>query len=91
MDGRATLKSIWRDDTTKRHAMFWWLKPGLIQPLHEHIGEELVFMMEGCLIDEGGTLSAGNLGVRPYGCHHSFTTPNGALGLAYMWGSTAFI
>jgi len=86
--GRASMKVIWKDDSADRRFLLAWLSPGMTQPLHEHVGEELIFLLEGCLVDEAGALTPGNLGYRPYRCYHSFTTKNGALGLVYIWGKT---
>ena len=55
---------------------------------HRHLGDELVFVIEGALSDEFGTITAGNMGYRPNGCVHSVTTQHGATVLAVVWGRT---
>jgi anti-sigma factor ChrR (cupin superfamily) len=57
-------------------------------PLHRHVGDELVFVIEGSNADESGELTAGNLNYRPNGCVHTVTTKNGATALAVVWGRT---
>src|SRR5438445_11142149 len=60
--------------------------PGAQLPLHRHVGDELIFVIEGALSDESGTVTAGNVGYRPDGCVHTVTTKNGATVLAVLTG-----
>src|SRR5215471_10921514 len=82
------MKSLWADAATQRRAMLTRLEPGATLPLHRHVGDELVFVIEGAIGDEFGTVTAGNLGYRPNGCVHSVTTQHGATVLAVVWGRT---
>jgi len=62
--------------------------PGAVIPRHRHLGDEQIFVLEGSVTDDTGTCSAGNYARRPPGCVHTVTTPQGALVLALMSGST---
>jgi len=79
-------KKLWADDATKRRAQMTRLEPGATLPRHRHVGDELVFVIEGAISDEFGTITAGNVGYRPDGCHHTVTTKNGATALAIITG-----
>jgi hypothetical protein len=57
--------------------------------LGAYTAEELIYQIEGAVVDEAGLLRAGDVGVRPTGCDHSFISDNGAVGLAYIWGKGA--
>jgi len=63
-------------------------EPGAMLPLHKHIGDELIFLIEGANADESGTVATGNMSYRPNGCVHTVTTKNGATALAFVWGRT---
>src|SRR5437870_11636114 len=62
------------------------IAPGAKLPLHRHVGDELVFVIEGALSDEFGTVTAGNMGYRPNGCVHTVSAKNGATVLAIITG-----
>ena len=79
-------KSIWEHPETKRRAMLTRLEPGVQLPLHRHVGDELLFVIEGAVSDESGTVTAGNVGYRPNGCVHTVTSKNGATVLAVLTG-----
>src|SRR5262245_64109228 len=79
-------KSIWEHPETKRRALLTRLEPGAQLPLHRHVGDELIFVIEGAVSDESGTVTAGNVGYRPNGCVHTVTTRNGATALAVLTG-----
>jgi anti-sigma factor ChrR (cupin superfamily) len=79
-------KSLWAHPDTERRAALTRLEPGAILPLHRHVGDELVFVIEGAIADEYGTVAAGNMGYRPNGCVHTVSSPNGATVLAIITG-----
>ena len=79
-------KSLWADAATKRRAVMTRIEPGAQLPLHRHVGDELVFVIEGAVSDESGTVTAGNMGYRPDGCVHTVSTKNGATLLAILTG-----
>ncbi len=80
------MKSLWADAATQRRAMLTRLEPGATLPRHRHVGDELVFVIEGAIGDEFGTLTAGNVGYRPNGCVHAVSSKNGATVLAILTG-----
>ena len=79
-------KILWQDPATHRRAQMARFSPGAQLPLHRHVGDELIFVIEGAVSDESGTVSAGNVGYRPDGCVHTVTTKNGATVLAVLTG-----
>jgi anti-sigma factor ChrR (cupin superfamily) len=79
-------KAIWQDQATKRRAVFVRFAPGAQLPRHKHVGDELIFVIEGSNADESGEVVAGNMNYRPNGCVHSVSTKNGATVLAVVTG-----
>jgi anti-sigma factor ChrR (cupin superfamily) len=79
-------KSIWEHPETKRRAVMTRIEPDAKLPLHRHVGDELVFVVEGAIADEFGTVTTGNMGYRPNGCVHTVSTKNGATLLAILTG-----
>jgi anti-sigma factor ChrR (cupin superfamily) len=79
-------KAIWEDPETRRRAMMTRLEPGTQLPLHRHVGDELVFVIEGAIADEFGAVTAGNVGYRPQGCVHTVSSKNGATVIAILTG-----
>src|SRR5262249_56066092 len=77
-------KDIWQDPESKRRAMMTRIAPGAKLPLHRHAGDELVFVIEGAISDEFGTITAGNVGYRPNGCVHTVSAPNAPTVLAVL-------
>ena len=57
-------------------------------PLHRHVGDELIFVIEGASVDESGPITPGNMSYRPNGTEHSVKTDTGATVLAVVWGRT---
>jgi anti-sigma factor ChrR (cupin superfamily) len=82
------MKAIWEHPESQRRAVLTRIEPEAKLPLHRHVGDELVFVIEGALSDEFGTVTPGNMGYRPNGCVHTVTTTNGATVLAIVWGRT---
>jgi anti-sigma factor ChrR (cupin superfamily) len=80
------MKNLWEHPESKRRAMLTRLEPGATLPKHRHVGDELVFVVEGAIADEFGTVTAGNMGYRPNGCVHTVSTRNGATVLAILTG-----
>src|SRR5262249_7093117 len=80
-------KQLWEDPATHRRALMTRLEPGAQLARHRHVGDELVFVIEGAISDEYGAVSAGNVGYRPDGCVHAVTSKNGATVLAFITGS----
>ena len=81
-------KRIWEDPVAKRRVILARFEPGASLPLHRHVGDELIFVVEGANADEAGEVATGNMSYRPNGCVHTVTTKNGATALAFVWGHT---
>jgi anti-sigma factor ChrR (cupin superfamily) len=81
-------KRIWEDKATERRAILARFEAGATLPPHRHVGDELIFLLEGANADESGVVATGNLSYRPNGCVHSVTTQNGATVFAVVWGRT---
>lgn len=79
-------KPLWADDATKRRVQLTRFDPGASLPRHRHDGDEILFVIEGALTDDFGTVTVGNVGYRPNGCVHTVTTKNGATVLACITG-----
>lgn len=81
-------KRIWEDKAGERRAILARFEPGATLPPHRHVGDELIFLLEGANADESGVVQTGNMNYRPNGCVHTVTTQNGATVLAVVWGRT---
>ena len=81
-------KRIWEDTATERRALLARFEPGATLPPHRHVGDELIFLIEGANADESGVVNTGNMNYRPNGCVHTVTTKHGATVLAVVWGRT---
>ena len=81
-------KRIWEDKASERRAILARFEPGATLPPHRHVGDELIFVIEGANADESGAVITGNMNYRPNGCVHTVTTKNGATVLAVVWGRT---
>ena len=81
-------KRVWEDKATERRAILTRMEPGATLPRHRHVGDELIFIIEGANADESGPVTTGNMNYRPNGCVHTVTTKNGATLLAVVWGRT---
>ncbi len=79
-------KMLWSDPATKRRAQLTRFEPGASLSMHRHIGDELLYVIEGSISDESGTVSAGSVGYRPNGCVHSVMSKNGATVFAIITG-----
>src|SRR5215218_6313997 len=84
-------KPFWADEAAGRRAVLTRFEPGTELPAHRHVGDELVFVIEGTVEDEAGVLRPGVLGHRPDGCAHTVRSPNGATVLAFLWGGVETI
>jgi anti-sigma factor ChrR (cupin superfamily) len=81
-------KRFWEDQAGKRRAIMARFEPGATLATHRHVGDELIFVIEGANSDESGPVTTGNMNYRPNGCVHTVTTKNGAIVLAVIWGHT---
>jgi quercetin dioxygenase-like cupin family protein len=79
-------KMLWSDRASKRRAQLTRFEPGAFLSMHRHVGDELLYVVEGSITDESGTVAAGSAGYRPNGCVHSVTSKNGATVFAIITG-----
>nr|UXE46206.1 hypothetical protein Hi04_10k_c5981_00025 [uncultured bacterium] len=79
-------KSLWSDPATKRRAQITRFEPGATLPMHRHVGDELLYVIEGAISDESGVVAAGSVGYRPDGCIHSVSSKLGATVFAIITG-----
>ncbi len=84
-------KALWNDEANGRRADLVRFEPGAQIPLHRHLGDELIFVLEGSNADEWGEVLTGNVSYRPPGCVHTVTTRNGATLLAFISGSAELV
>jgi anti-sigma factor ChrR (cupin superfamily) len=80
-------KPIFSDKETHRRVALARFEPGAKLARHRHVGDEIVFVLEGSNADESGELVAGNMNYRPNGCTHSVSSTNGATALAFVTGT----
>jgi len=78
------------EETGMMTAMFKWA-PGSKLTFHEHIELEQTFVLEGSLVDDEGTVSAGNYVWRPAGSRHDAWAPDGALILSMFLKPNKFL
>jgi anti-sigma factor ChrR (cupin superfamily) len=84
-------KPIWSDPSTKRRAILARFDAGAKLPLHKHIGDEVVFMIEGSNFDESGEVRTGNANYRPNGCTHTVSSKYGGTAIAFVTGGVEMI
>jgi anti-sigma factor ChrR (cupin superfamily) len=80
-------KPIFSDKETHRRVVLARFEPGAKLGRHRHVGDEIVFVIEGSNADESGELVAGNVNYRPNGCTHTVSSTNGATALAFVTGT----
>ena len=81
-------KRLWFDAAANRVVQLTRFEPGAMLPLHRHLGDELIYVIEGDVSDEGGTITAGGMSYRPTGCTHTVTSRNGATLFAIVTGAS---
>jgi len=81
-------KLFWSDPATNRRAIFARFDPGAKLPRHKHIGDELLFMIEGSNFDESGELRTGNVSYFPSGYTHTVVSRNGHTAIAFVTGDS---
>jgi anti-sigma factor ChrR (cupin superfamily) len=84
-------KALWSDESSNRRVDLIRFEPGAKIPLHRHIGDELIFVLEGSNADEWAEVLTGNVSYRPPGCTHTVTTRNGATLLAFISGGAELV
>lgn len=71
-------------------ALFRWA-PGTELPLHEHVEIEQTYVLQGSIVDEEGTVRAGDFVWRPRGNRHIARAPDGALVIAFFLKPNKFL
>lgn len=77
-------KTLLRDEDSGLQTLLMHMEPGAELPDHEHVRLEQTYVLEGSLVDEQGTVTAGNYVWRPAGSRHSARAPDGALLLGFF-------
>jgi len=77
-------KTLMEDKATGMSTMIFRWAPGARLPEHEHVEIEQSFILQGSLIDQEGTCTAGNYVWRRAGSRHDAWTDEGCLVLAFF-------
>lgn len=85
-----SMKILYQDDEGRSTILFK-LEPGGTVPLHEHVGFEQTYVLEGSLEDGEGKCTAGNYVWRPAGSSHIAHAPNGAVILSIFTKPNRFM
>jgi anti-sigma factor ChrR (cupin superfamily) len=80
-------KPIWHDKAANRRVLLGRFDPGATIPTHRHVGDELIFVIEGASVDESGEVPVGDANYRPNGCVHRVWSKNGATVLSFVTGA----
>ncbi len=85
------IKMLLEDKETGLMTSLTRMAPGAVLPLHEHVGVEQTYVLEGRLVDEEGQVKAGEYVWRPAGSRHVATAPEGALLLGMFLKPNKFL
>jgi anti-sigma factor ChrR (cupin superfamily) len=85
------IKVLMQDQDTGLLTALTRFAPGAKLPMHEHTDLEQSFVLEGSLIDDEGTATAGNYVWRPAGSTHEAHAPEGALVLSFFLKPNRFL
>lgn len=85
------VKILMRNSETGAHTSLTRMAPGARLPMHEHVGLEQSFVLEGSLVDEAGAVTAGNYVWRPAGSIHEAHAPDGCLVLGIFEQPNRFL
>jgi len=66
-------------------------EPGARVPLHEHVGAEIIFVLEGSQADAKGTYGKGDIVINPAGSRHSVWSDDGCVVLLHWAEPVKFI
>src|SRR3546814_1987596 len=75
------MKILYQDEAGRSTILFK-LAPGAVVPSHEHTALEMTYMLEGTLVDDEGSASAGDFVWRPAVNRHIAHAPQGAVFLS---------
>lgn len=85
------IKMLLEDKETGLMTSITRMAPGAVLPLHEHVGVEQTYVLEGRLVDGEGEVKAGEYVWRPAGSRHVATAPEGALLLGMFLQPNKFL
>ncbi|HEX9452304.1 MAG TPA: cupin domain-containing protein [Burkholderiales bacterium] len=85
------IKVLLEDKNTGLMTSLTRMAPGAVLPLHEHVGIEQTYVLEGRLVDDEGEVRAGQYVWRPAGSVHVATAPEGALLLGMFLRPNRFL
>lgn len=85
------IKMLLEDKETGLMTSLTRMAPGAVLPLHEHVGVEQTYVLEGRLVDGEGQVKAGEYVWRPAGSRHVATAPEGALLLGMFLQPNKFL
>ncbi len=85
------IKVLLEDKDTGLMTTMTRMAPGAVLPLHEHVGIEQTYVIEGRLVDDEGEVKAGEYVWRPAGSTHVATAPEGALLLGMFLRPNRFL
>lgn len=66
-------------------------EPGSSVPMHEHVGDEHIYVLSGSQQDERGSYPAGSYVYNPQGSKHSVKSPDGCSALIHWHKPVRFI
>jgi anti-sigma factor ChrR (cupin superfamily) len=72
------IKVLWEDGQGESAALLAY-EPGAEAPLHEHMGEEQILVLQGIQEDASGSFGPGSYLVNPVGTRHIVKSPGGCL------------
>ena len=78
-------KVLYRDEKTGASTLLLKFAPGAETPLHEHMGLEQTFVIDGSMHDHDGTVAAGNFAWRQAGSvHQAHSGEKGSLHISFF-------
>jgi len=83
-------KVLFSDEATGMSTILFKMEPGSVVPLHEHMGVEQTYVLEGSLMDHEGQAGPGEFVWRPAGNVHQAYSPNGAIILSIFMKPNRF-
>ncbi len=84
------IKILMQDKVTGMMTSLTRLAPGAVLPDHTHVGIEQSYVLEGALVDDQGTCTAGNFVWRPAGSRHMASAPEGCVVLGFFQKPNTF-
>lgn len=80
------VKELWSDSQSQRRAVLTRFEAGMQLPMHRHVGDEIVYVIEGAISDEGSVVRTGDIAYRPAGCVHTGDSLCGATVFGFFTG-----